>query len=398
MTISYDILVTSSRMPFALDAVRKLGRTGHRVHAADTFAAAPGSHSKYIEASYTTASPRYESRAFVDDVLAIIEEAEIDLLIPAFEESFYLTTARDEIDAHTRMFAPSFDTLHQLHDKVRFAQLAESLGLPSAAARVATSRDELRALLPKYDQYFARPAFSRGGVDVLTNTGPLAGALSLDDVEPTERRPWMVQNFLKGPEVCTLSIVHDGWVAAHCTYVHPRSIDHAGGIVFVSRDEPRTLEYTRRVVKELDYTGFIAFDFIEREEDGELFAVECNPRLTNGAVMMSDEMFIEGLFHGADKGPDAETAVVPAGERSKIGIALIRDMVMNWREIPEDLDYLLSDAKDIYAEPGDVLPALYSVLSYAHVFAYRMKGEHTRSDLMAAYFDDICWNGDPIEL
>ena len=41
------LLITSSRMPFALDAIRKLGERGHEVFACDSYAASPGSHSKY---------------------------------------------------------------------------------------------------------------------------------------------------------------------------------------------------------------------------------------------------------------------------------------------------------------------------------------------------------------
>lgn len=40
------ILVTSSRMPFALGMVRKLASDGHEVYAADDYSLSPGSHSK----------------------------------------------------------------------------------------------------------------------------------------------------------------------------------------------------------------------------------------------------------------------------------------------------------------------------------------------------------------
>ena len=39
----------------------------------------------------------------------------------------------------------------------------------------------------RFDRYFGRAVFSRGGVDLLTNTGPLAGALDPADVHPTPR-------------------------------------------------------------------------------------------------------------------------------------------------------------------------------------------------------------------
>ena len=50
------ILVTSSRMPFALDLIRKLGKEGHAVFATDTFRTAPGSHSKFLAGRRVIAS------------------------------------------------------------------------------------------------------------------------------------------------------------------------------------------------------------------------------------------------------------------------------------------------------------------------------------------------------
>ena len=41
-------LMTTSRMPFAVDEIRKLGETGNEVTAVDTFSASPGSHSRYV--------------------------------------------------------------------------------------------------------------------------------------------------------------------------------------------------------------------------------------------------------------------------------------------------------------------------------------------------------------
>ena len=53
--------------------------------------------------------------------------------------------------------------------------------------------------------YFARAAFSRGGICCLTNTGPLAGWLDMDEVHPTPASPWLVQPFVEGETVCTIA-------------------------------------------------------------------------------------------------------------------------------------------------------------------------------------------------
>jgi hypothetical protein len=46
------------------------------------------------------------------------------------------------------------------------------------------------------------------------------------------------------------------------------------------------------------------------------------------------------------------------------------------------------------------MPGLYSILSYAHVLAFRHRmhvTRHKHSDLMEAQFFDIDWDGSPID-
>jgi predicted ATP-grasp superfamily ATP-dependent carboligase len=379
-------------MPFALDEIRKLGKMGLTVFATDTFASAPGSHSRYVEESLVTPRPRQEPLLFLHALREIVESRRIELLLPAFEEVFYIARHRDWFK-DVEIFAPSFETLATLHDKVRFMELARGVGLKVARTIVVTSRDDLAAAAREIGEFLARPAYSRGGLDLYTNTGPLAGALSLEDCDPSPASPWLVQEFLHGVDCCSFSVVHHGRVAAHSTYVHPKSIDHAGGIVFESIESPETLAAASRIAEATGYHGQISFDFMTT--DRGVYAIECNPRPTAGVIVMPTRMFVDALLNA----PRAAPAIAPRGRRRKISVALIRDMVLNWKEIPSDMAELFSSAKDVYAEPGDLLPALYQLLSYAHVSAYRKHlgtGSHKRSDLMAAYFFDTCWDGEPI--
>ena len=83
------ILCTTSRMPFAVDEIRKLGEQGHEVYAADTFRTAPGSHSRRSHATTRGAGTEAGDRAFVAAV-AEVSEQQIELVVPMFEEVFYL--------------------------------------------------------------------------------------------------------------------------------------------------------------------------------------------------------------------------------------------------------------------------------------------------------------------
>ena len=42
------VLITSSRLPFALALIRKLAEAGHEVYASDAYAVSSGSHSRYL--------------------------------------------------------------------------------------------------------------------------------------------------------------------------------------------------------------------------------------------------------------------------------------------------------------------------------------------------------------
>ena len=96
------VLVTTARMPFSVDLIRKLGEAGLTVFTADTFEQAPGGHSRFVEAHVVVPSPRRDTAAFVAAVARVLREREIDLLVPTFEEVFYLARQRAHLPAAVR--------------------------------------------------------------------------------------------------------------------------------------------------------------------------------------------------------------------------------------------------------------------------------------------------------
>ncbi len=390
LLVTMRILVTSSRMPHALDVIRKLGREGHEVYATDTFHTAPGSHSRFVRESFITAAPAFEGARFLADVERIVRARDIELIVPGFEEVFLLARHVDSFAPRAKVFCSSFETLTRLHDKSAFVELARSLALPVPDTALATSRDALARATAAFPEYLARPAFSRGGVDLLTNVGPLAGNLSPDACEVTAARPWIVQRFVHGEDVCTFSVAHRGRVVAHSAYVHPKTIEHAGGISFESVVEPESLAITQRIVAHLGYEGHISLDFIRTA--GGLVLVECNPRPTAGVFMMGAKPYVDALLTPSDGPP----YVPPGGVRMQITSAILRDMLRDWHQIPSDVKALFSGAAEVYAQPDDLAPGLFQILSYSHVFAFRHRlhvKRHQHTDLIAAQFYDIEWNG-----
>ncbi|MFO8074313.1 MAG: ATP-grasp domain-containing protein [Polyangia bacterium] len=393
------ILLTSSRMPFAVDEIRKLGRRGHSVVAADTFRLAPGNHSSLAVDSLRLPPPRFDPRRFVEDLSAAAELHEIELLLPTFEEIFYLARHRSLLPDGCSLFAADFETLDLLHNKLCFVELADEIGLPTPPTIEARDADALRRATKRFDRWVARAVYSRGAVDVLTHEGAIAGDLSLEDCEPDDRNPWIVQPFVDGSRLCSYSLAREGRVTAHCTYEHPHTIEGGGGISFRSVESAESLSLVERLVERTGYTGQLGLDLI-RSENGPVL-IECNPRATDGVVLMTDEEFDSGLCPGTDDEP----LLVPPGRERQISVGLLRELVFNFGDVltsPGELRDALSqlvDVPSVYLSRDDPAPALALPLSYSHVFGYRLyerRNVRSRSSIMGAYLYDVSWNGDPI--
>ncbi|MGX1858248.1 carbamoyl-phosphate synthase large subunit [Dietzia sp. NPDC055340] len=382
------VLVTSSRNTFALDIIRKLGSRGHTVVAADTYGGASGSHSKYLAGHAVTASPRYDTDQFIADVNKIVAQYDIDLIIPTFEEAFYLAARAADLPESVTLFAGKFAKLARLHDKASFQRLVEEAGVPIPETIVATDHDSLTAAIAKYPRYFARAAFSRGGVALLTNTGPLAGKMTVEECHPTEDQPWLVQPFVDGPMVCTYSTVVNGRVTSQCTYRAPEQWAHSTGIAFLAVDSTDTLDYTQRIIDALDptFTGQLSFDFVDN--DGQLYAIECNPRPTNGVILLEADQLEQALT-----GENAETFVVEPGVERQISLAVLADAFAEpLKHLPISL-HDLTHVKNVGAGWHDSIAMMWSPATLVHG-AKLSRGQHEA--VLEALGDDIVWNGEPI--
>jgi hypothetical protein len=380
------LLITSSRMPFALDAIRKLGERGHEVFASDSYAASPGSHSRYLAGHFTTASPSGDPAQFAADVERIAQENEIELVLPMFEEVFYLAAQHERLSKVTRLYAPHFRTLAQVHDKGTFQELCDRLEIRTPRTVLAHNPEQLTEAIEKFPAYFARAAFSRGGVGLLTNTGPLAGHLSPSDCKPTEANPWLVQEFVGGPMHCTYSCLHQGAVASHMSYRAPRQWEHSTGIQFLSVDPSDTLPVVERLGSDLGWEGQMSLDFIETE-DG-LVMIECNPRPTDGVLLMTAEELERGLL-----APEQETLLVPAGREEQLDFAVLAQI---FKEPIHEAPKTIHDLTKIAGTDSgwrDEMPKLYSFLALCRFERLSLKD---REQLFVAMADGITWDGQSI--
>jgi glutathione synthase/RimK-type ligase-like ATP-grasp enzyme len=380
------VLVTSARMPFALAVMRRLRQAGHEVFSSDTYDAAPGNHSRYVTAHAVTASPRADTERFVEQVAGFCSERDVDVIVPTWEEAFYLATWRERLEEVAALYTPAFETLARVHDKHSFEALVERLGIPAPVGVTVRSQAELREAVERWPHYFGRGVYSRGGVTLLTNTGPLAGRVRLEDVHPTADAPWLVQEFVDGPMVCTYSTLHAGRVTGHCTYRAPRQYHHSTAVQLETIAGEETLAIVERLGAELGYTGQMSLDFVDSGHG--LKIIECNPRTTDGALLMESDELAGSLLD-----PDQELVMVPPGRLTQLDLAVIGAMFSDGlREVPGSIHDLLRIPG---ADRGwhDQLPNLYSFLAFCHHERLSLR-EHEK--LQVAMYEDVSWDGEPI--
>lgn len=371
-------------MPFTLSAIRKLAQAGHEIFACDTFDDAPGNHSRFDAKHFVTAPPRTETRQFIEDLKTIIQENSIDLLVPSMEEVFYISYHQDELRKMTDVFCSPFDALATLHHKVKFQEMCESIGLRVPKTVVATNLDDLASGIKEFEHFIARPSFSRGGFKLFANTGGRAGVLKLEDCDPTEENPWLIQEFVTGEDLCSYSVARHGKLASHLCYETPVEVDDAYGIEFLTVDRPEAYEMIKTIVGHLNFHGHISFDF-KQTKDG-MCLIECNPRCTNGALLVPGEILSEAI---TGKGEPTTCHQIPAGEKAQVAFGMVYELFENLKNFPKTLKEFLT-VKDAYIDRHDIIPAFYA-LSFIRRFQEEADERHV--GLMDAMLEDVAWDG-----
>ena len=116
------VLVTGGLFDPATNVVRSLYKSGVKVHVADSYKLSPALHSHiHSTQRHEVPSPAKEPIQFAEAFARIVNEFDLDLVIPTFEEGFYLARHTELIPA--TLFAPAFETIAQLHRKSSYGTL-----------------------------------------------------------------------------------------------------------------------------------------------------------------------------------------------------------------------------------------------------------------------------------
>lgn len=379
-----NILMTCGRFYPSVALVRSLHASGARVDAADSYKLSPSLHSKAVDKCHVVAAPAHEPLRFVEDIAAIVKDRKIDLIVPSFEEGFFVARYSDAIPAD--IFTPPFSTIEVLHNKARFVELCGELGLPTPRTVVVGGLDALREALEQFKSgdFVARPAFSRGGQTYFTNHGPRAGEMTVDDCRPTRDNPWLLQEFVDGHDACSMSIVRNGRIIVHCVYQPTVAAIGGSAVQFETIEDFGTLEVASALAAKFDYTGFLCLDY-RMAADGFMM-IECNPRTTAGCFLVPESWIGEAVL-----GRRHELRIAEVGVRRQYDAYIL--IGHSTRLKGRALVHELLTTPDAIASAHDILPALYCLINRRH-FSHAAHEGH--QDVVSAFTGDIAWDGSPM--
>lgn len=273
-----NILITGARAPIAIDWGYRLKQTGNvKIMMADSLHWPLGRFSTVIDRYYTVSSPRHATSDYIAQITKIVQQENIQLIIPTCEEIFYLSRYQSQLPNSCHLFSSEFEILSLLHNKWQFSQLIADASMHVPETFYIDSKiqfDEWKRQYPLHD-YIAKPVYSRFGSEVVFDLINQADSI---------RYPAVVQRNITGQVLCSYSIAVAGQVIAHTCY-HPKYTAGVGaGMYFAPHHCQQITDFVIEIVQSLHFTGQIGFDFIEQE--GVLYVIECNPRATSGLHLM----------------------------------------------------------------------------------------------------------------
>lgn len=375
-----NILITGCRMFFALELARAFSRAGHTVYVADSVWPHLCYVSNAVKKSFIIPSPRFDFEKFQNRLKQIIQDYEINMVVPVFEDVLYLAKAIPHLPQNCRYFCSSLDTLEKLYDKWHFYEEQEKLDILSPATVLIQTNEDLQKL-DRSKEYALKACYSRGSFSLKK----ISPHQKLPQISIDKKNPWIAQEWIEGKKYCSYSICHEGKVVAHAVYACKiNSSDYC--LSFEAIRHEKIEIWVKNIVTLMNLTGQISFDFIE-DGSGQLFAIECNPRATSGVHLFAEDPRLSHYFLQQQNMPMGEP---PLGFGRKLGFGMLLYARTQKEENQSIWDVFKKMLKipDVVFCKHDLKPFLLQVPIYASTLFRCIK---YRVPLRLAFFHDAIW-------
>ncbi len=377
------ILITGGRNPTALELVRLLHGPAVQIYLADSLYFPIGRHSRYVHHYVRTPRVAHHPQEYMQCLRTAVQRHRIDLLVPTYEETFYIARYRHQLEDLCAVFCDNFAKLKLLHNKWDFVHLAADCCIKAPPTFLLQTPEDVTLLQDDARYYVFKPVYSRFATQVL---------LRPDQQQLNFLRqahyPWIAQWFVRGQEYCSYSVVHHGEVKAHVTYEHPYNLGQGSGIYYRAKKQHLVEQFVREFCEKYQYHGQIGFDFIHDAQDGKWYVIECNPRTVSGLHLFSPTDQLLSAVLGENSHP-----LYPGNPLPRVN--LLTFLTYNgwraWREkqlMRWGQDLL--KAQDVIFRWDDPWPMLTQNLTLLEFCWFSLKYDLPLSDAIS---HDIAWDG-----
>ncbi len=293
-------------MTKALQLARSFARAGHRVILIETpkYWLVGHRFSNAVDLFLTVPDPDHPD--YASALLEIVRREKVDVYVPVCSPvaSHFDSLAVPTLAPHCEVLHAPPDQIELLDDKFQFAKTAESFGLAAPKSfRITDPRQvidfdfsgESRPYILKSIPY---DAIRRLDLTKLPCASPAETAAFARSLPISEATPWVMQEFIRGEEYCTHGTMRAGELRVHCCCK-----SSAFQINYENVDEPEIEAWVRRFSEGLELTGQASLDFIKADDDGCIYAIECNPRTHSAITMFYDHPGLADAYLAADPAP-----------------------------------------------------------------------------------------------
>ena len=309
------VLVSGLAHTKGLHIAKTLGKAGHRVILADLeeFGCSAARWSCFISKFYTV--PDLNSldgnEAYIKGMVNVANTEKIDWYIPVSHEK---TAVSDSIvkqrlaEVNPQIKCLTFDDPKLtaiLDDKLLFLGECHNLNLRVPYFKKVHNLAEVREVAKKglflnsKSHYFLKPLkpYSEDRLNftpIPSDSTEFEKFLANYESKLNCDNPYLVHQFVKGKEFAANAIVSKGSLQAfQVCPCSPMQIDYD-----VTK-HPEIKKWVEGFCKAKKITGCICLDFLEDDDSGEVYCIECNPRLHSCVVSYQMKPNLEAAIRGA---------------------------------------------------------------------------------------------------
>jgi predicted ATP-grasp superfamily ATP-dependent carboligase len=284
------ILVPDATNRPALTAIRSLGSHGCEVFAGATEAWSLGGASRYVAGTIRHPDPGADPRGFVGLVAEHVQRHDIGVVMPAADvPTSALIEYEDLLPATVALLVPPRDALALAHDKIELVKLARRVEVPVPEGFEA-GKDPLDdprisslgfplVLKPRSSRYQRDGRWAAAGVKIVEDLEDMKSVLKT--CPEFQAQQFLVQRKVPGEGRGVFLLAHDGELI--CVFAHRRIREKPprGGVSTLcetATPEPVLVEFSRRLIAALQWTGVAMVEFKWNPETSEAWLIEINGR------------------------------------------------------------------------------------------------------------------------